>query len=88
MEFMADFENDSALHGGKKFFTVALFCVICVAINFIGSQIAGLVPLPLYFDCLGIILASVFGGYLPGIVVGYATNLVTSISFPLASKHC
>ena len=67
------------LVGGKKIVAVLLFCVICVALNFIGSQIASLLPITVYFDNLGIILASCFGGYIPGIVVGYATNFVTSL---------
>ena len=50
------------LVGGKKIVAVLLFCVICVALNFIGSQIASLLPITVYFDNLGIILASCFGG--------------------------
>jgi len=75
-------EEAKQLHGAKKFVAAVLFCIICVLINFIGSQIAAMTGLPLYFDCLGTILAGVFGGYIPGIVVGYATNLLTSVSDP------
>jgi len=75
-------EEAKQLHGAKKFVAAALFCIICVLINYIGSQIAAMTRLPLYFDCLGTILAGVFGGYIPGIVVGYATNLLTSVSDP------
>ena len=75
-------EEAKQLHGAKKFVAAVLFCIICVLINFIGSQIADMTGLPLYFDCLGVILAGVFGGYIPGIVVGYATNLLTSVSDP------
>lgn len=81
-------EQASALHGGKKFAAAVLFCVICVAINYIGSQIAAATGLPLYFDTLGVILAGVFGGFIPGIVVGYATNLLTSLSDPTSVYWC
>ena len=81
-------EQASALHGGKKFAAAVLFCVICIAINYIGSQIAAATGLPLYFDTLGVILAGVFGGFIPGIVVGYATNLLTSLSDPTSVYWC
>jgi len=81
-------EQASALHGGKKFAAAVLFCVICVTINYIGSQIAAATGLPLYFDTLGVILAGVFGGFIPGIVVGYATNLLTSLSDPTSVYWC
>ncbi len=72
----------SSLKGGKKLAAASVFCVICVAINCIGVQLAALTGCPLYLDCIGSILAGVFGGYIPGIVVGYVTNAVTSISNP------
>ena len=81
-------DQASALHGGKKFAAAVLFCVICIAVNCIGSQIAAATGLPLYFDTLGVILAGVFGGFIPGIVVGYATNLLTSLSDPMSVYWC
>ena len=81
---MDEIESFDAIRGAKKFAAVLLFCVICIVVNFIGSQIAHALNLPLYLDCLGIVLASVFGGYIPGILVGYVTNLVTSLSDPVS----
>ena len=85
---MAPLKNENVLRGGKKFAAVFLFCLICVLLNYIGSQIAGLTGLPVFFDCPGIILAGIFGGYIPGIVVGYITNLITSISDPESVYWC
>ena len=85
---MAPIENETTLHGGKKLAVVLLFCTVCVALDYIGSQIAGLTGLPLYFDTPGIMLAGVFGGYVPGIVVGYVTNLITSLSDPESVYWC
>ncbi len=79
---MAAKDSAITLRGGKRLVAVILFCVICIALDFIGKQIAELSGLPLYFDSPGIILAGVFGGYIPGIVVGYITNLITSLSDP------
>ena len=73
---------------GTRIAIAVLLCVICVAINFIGAQIASLLPLPLYLDCIGIVLASAFGGYLPGIIVGYVTNFATSVADPMSFYYC
>ncbi|MCR5178805.1 MAG: hypothetical protein K6C95_07460, partial [Lachnospiraceae bacterium] len=53
-----------------------------VAINRIGAGLAGLVSLPLYIDSIGTILVAALGGYIPGIVVGYISNLIGGISDP------
>ena len=80
--------GESELVGPKKVVAVLLFCFICVALNYIGAQIANALSLPFYFDNLGIVLAGVFGGYIPGIVVGYITNFVTSLSDPSSFYYC
>ena len=50
--------------------------VICITLNFVLSQVIGLLGLPLYFDCIGTILAAAVGGFLPGVVVGFVTNIL------------
>lgn len=50
-----------------------------ILINLILSQTAGWLKLPMYLDCIGTILVSMIGGFVPGIVVGYATNLLKMI---------
>ena len=85
---MEDIENVRSLRGGKKFVMLLLFCVICIAVNFIGSHVATGLSLPFYFDCLGSVLAGVFGGYMPGIIVGYLTNFVTSLNDPSSFYYC
>ncbi len=85
---MAPIQNDITLRGGRKFAAALLFCVICIAVNYIGSQIAALTGLPLYFDTGGTVLAGAFGGYIPGVIVGYATNLITSIANPESVYWC
>ena len=85
---MEDAANVQSARGAKRLAMLLLFCVTCVAINFIGSQIASIFAPSLYLDCLGVILASVFGGTIPGIVVGYTTNFVTSLSDPSSFYYC
>ncbi|MDO4403675.1 MAG: HD domain-containing phosphohydrolase [Atopobiaceae bacterium] len=57
-----------------------LFCIACIALNVAGSHLAITLNLPVYLDSLGTILVSIVGGYIPGIVVGYTSNLICSIS--------
>ena len=85
---MEEAEGEPSLRGGRKLAAVVLLCVICVAVNYIGSQIAAHLDVPFYFDCLGIILAAAFGGYIPGIAVGYVTNLITTAPDPASVYYC
>ena len=48
----------------------------CTALNIILGLVIGQLGLPLYFDCIGTIVAAVIGGFLPGVVVGFATNVL------------
>ncbi len=56
-----------------------LFCFVGVLLNFIGAQAAVLLGLPLYLDNVGTLLCASLGGYVPGIIVGYLTNLINGI---------
>ena len=50
--------------------------IVCaILLNILGNRLVNAFKLPLYFDNVGTILASVMGGYLPGIIVGYMTNI-------------
>lgn len=53
-----------------------------IAINIGGSELAALTGIPLYLDTIGTVVASIFGGFLPGILVGFATNLIKAIFDP------
>ena len=51
-----------------------IFCGI--ALNLGMTNLVEKLGLPVYLDCLGTVLAAVMGGYMPGILVGYCTNLL------------
>ena len=51
-----------------------------LAINLFFSNLTKLLELPLYIDNVGIILTSILGGYIPGIAVGYITNVINGIA--------
>ncbi|MBQ9519676.1 MAG: HD domain-containing protein [Firmicutes bacterium] len=56
------------------------FCILGAIINIAGSSTAVRFKLPLFLDSIGTILVAAFGGYLPGIAVGYITNIITGFS--------
>lgn len=58
---------------------VAALCLGGLLINFLGVQLALRLKLPLYLDNIGGVLAAALGGYIPGILVGFLTNLINGI---------
>ncbi|MBP5607834.1 MAG: HD domain-containing protein [Lachnospiraceae bacterium] len=58
----------------RLFALYALFVLINISIN----RLMGALGLPLYLDNIGTLLAATLGGYLPGIVVGYCTNIINA----------
>ena len=67
----------SPMHNSRKY--LLLLCVGGLLINFVGVQLARALHLPLYLDNIGSALAAALGGYIPGIIVGFLTNLVNGI---------
>lgn len=68
----------------KDDFTMQAILIIpvCVAVNFVGGQLAGLLKLPMYLDIIGTIFASLLCGPWVGAVAGGLTNVVTGIANP------
>jgi len=54
-------------------------CAVGLAINFFLAKLPLALHLPLFLDNVGSALAAALGGYIPGIVVGFLTNLINSI---------
>ena len=48
------------------------------------SYIVSFFKLPLYLDTVGTVTVAVIGGYLPGVIVGFVTNIIKSIGDPSA----
>ncbi|MBQ9327909.1 MAG: HD domain-containing protein [Solobacterium sp.] len=59
-----------------------LFVAGGIAINLIGAHIATALHLPLFLDSIGTILIGAIGGYLPGVIVGFLSNLINSLYDP------
>ncbi|MBR3498994.1 MAG: GGDEF domain-containing protein [Selenomonadaceae bacterium] len=55
---------------------LATICAAGIILNIIGVVIAKEFYLPVYLDSIGTIFISALGGYVPGIAVGFFTNLI------------
>ena len=67
--------------GKKPFVRTVILIFSCIALNLLTSAFARLLNLahiPLYLDNIGTVFASILGGALPGVIVGFATNLINS----------
>ena len=62
--------------------TALLICMAGVALNLILNAIVTALGLPLYLDTVGTVAAAVMGGYLPGVAVGFITNIAKGIFNP------
>ena len=64
-----------------------VFCATCILINFAGSRVVSSLGIPLYLDSVGTVLASIMGGFVPGVLVGHFTNIVNSIFDPVSMYY-
>ncbi|MBR2697709.1 MAG: hypothetical protein IKE76_03885, partial [Clostridia bacterium] len=58
---------------------LVVLCAVGLAINFLLAKVPLALHLPLFLDNVGSALAAALGGYIPGIVVGFLTNIVNGI---------
>ena len=63
----------------KRSLKIFIVCLIGIMINMIGSGLADIFNLNIYLDCVGTVIVAVFGGYVPGIIVGLFTNIIKGI---------
>ncbi len=70
----------SNLFRNKKNGIAILICAAGIALNLILGTIVSKLGLPLYLDTVGTVVVAVMGGYLPGVTVGFATNIIKSFS--------
>jgi len=65
---------------GIYFFKAAPFVVVAILLNILPAKIVAHFQLPLYFDCLGTIVAALLCGNLPAVFVGFISNAINGIS--------
>ena len=57
-----------------------ILIIIGILINLIFSNLMTMTGCPLYLDAVGTVLSASLSGYIPGIIVGLATNLIKAIT--------
>ena len=70
--------DQNAQRSTRRRYAAAL-CAAGLLVNIAGVQLARATGVPLYIDNIGSTLAAALGGTIPGIVVGFLTNLVNGI---------
>ncbi len=66
----------------KKTLYKLILIVLCLGLNLFLSFLARRFNyryFPLYLDCVGTALATMLGGVLPGVIVGFSTNAINSL---------
>ena len=74
---------------GKKnhFLACLVFSICCIVLNFALRNLAALIGIPLYLDSVGTILAGALGGYLPGVLVGFLSNIFLNLANDTAKYY-
>ena len=67
---------------------VILICIAGLILNLCGFAVAEIFNLPLYLDTPGTIFIAALGGYMPGITVGFFTNLFKAGLEPQQMYYC
>lgn len=64
----------------RTFLYTALLVIAGIIVNKAGTALAGALNSSMFFDSLGTILTAALAGYLPGIVVGFLTNVLNGLT--------
>lgn len=75
-------EHNEQQRGLTNSWGALLLCAAGIGLNLGGSWIAGRFSLPLYLDSVGTILSAALGGYVPGVMVGFLSNLINGVNDP------
>ena len=60
--------------------TSLVLIAIGIALNLVLNKLAALIGLPLYLDTVGTVFVAVVGGNLPGVLAGFLTNVLLSLT--------
>ena len=69
--------NISKRHEDLKSIGLVVFGIL---LNLVCGKVVSLLNLPFYFDCIGTIAAAITGGFMPGVLVGFFTNILSGIT--------
>ncbi len=66
----------------KQNITAICVCILGVGLNILLGNMVAALGLPLYLDTVGTVIVAALGGYFPGALVGFITNILKSVSDP------
>ena len=75
-------ESSSRKVNVKKVIKLVLFYILFILINIGLNRLCVVLHIPLFLDNVGTLLAAIWGGFLPGIIVGYLTNIINASASP------
>ncbi|MBQ1310243.1 MAG: HD domain-containing protein [Blautia sp.] len=61
---------------------IAVFCLFGIALNVVGAKLVAVLGIPLYLDSIGTMTVAAMGGTIPGILVGFGTNVINGLIDP------
>ena len=67
---------------------IIFICFTALLLNLVGSLIVMTFNLPIFLDASGTIFIAALGGYVPGIAVGFFTNLIKAFFVPSEMYYC
>ncbi|MGN0696521.1 MAG: HD domain-containing phosphohydrolase [Oscillospiraceae bacterium] len=68
----------------KKILKIAAVTLAGIILNMAGRYAAQMLELPIWFDMMGTVLASYFGGVWSGVFAGISSNIILVFSYPEA----
>ena len=71
----------------KSLLLLLITVVIGVGLNFLGRLLNTALGLPLYLDNVGTLLTAMTGGLVPGITVGFFSNLINGLKDPNSTYY-
>ena len=71
----------------KSLLLLLITVVIGVGLNFLGRLLNTALGLPLYLDNVGTLLTAMTGGLVPGITVGFFSNLINGLNDPNSTYY-
>ena len=71
----------------KSLLLLLITVVIGVGLNFLGRLLNTALGLPLYLDNVGTLLTAMTGGLVPGITVGFFSNLINALNDPNSTYY-
>ncbi|MCR5251547.1 MAG: HD domain-containing protein [Lachnospiraceae bacterium] len=72
--------SEPVLSQKKQNIAAFFLCIAAIALNLLLSALVSAFRLPIYLDTVGTVAIAAMGGYLPGVLVGFFTNLLRSLN--------